>query len=269
MHLIDVKIYPITGSRKVVLLDFNTLALIKFKLKNMKKILLSILIGILFFSCSKDDAQSEVQGHAASSKEKLFIKNTDRQIVSELPLEVYDKVISDFKKQNHIEKIDRLNATYKKEGNLVKLISNMNLTGKTVALSSSVSFQYMAHIAFDGWTAWTNLGSDAGLTGVSKRLEALQFSCSTYLPDFTAQAYVQQIGWMAPVGLGQVVGTVGQSKRAEAFKVNVPTSFATNVYYQVHAEKLGWMPLVGNGEMAGTIDQSRRVESFRMYMIII
>lgn len=238
----------------------------------MKKILLSILVLSSFLSCSKeDDEETIISNQSLVEKKELFIKDVDGQILNELPVDVYDMILSDFKKQNKTGKIDQLNSTYKKEGESVKLISTNNFAVKETSklTTGTISFQYMAHIAFDGWTAWTNLGSDAGLTGQSKRLEALQFSCSTYLPTFRARAYVQQIGWMPWVGLGDLVGTVGQSKRAEAFQVDVPTSFATNVYYQVHTEKLGWMPLVGNGEIAGTMDQSRRVESFRMYMVII
>lgn len=234
----------------------------------MKKLLLSILMLSSLLSCTKDDNEDVVQ--LSLQKKELYIKNTDGKIVNELPSEVYNMIILDLKKQNKVEEIAFLNSKYEKKGELTKLISSNNTTSKLATVSTSViSFQYKAHIAFDGWTDWVNLGIDAGITGQSKRLEAMQFSSSIYLPDFKARAYVEKNGWMPYVGLGEVVGTIGQSKRAEAFQVFVPQSFATNVYYQVHAEKIGWMPLVNNGEIAGTMDESRRVESFRIYMYIL
>lgn len=238
----------------------------------MKKILLCILAIGSLLSCTKDDGnESVIKNQSLAEKKEYFIKNTDRKIVNELPTEVFDMIISDLKKQDRIDQIDFLKLNYKKENEITKLISvNNNLTSKvSVSAAGSVSFQYMAHIAFEGWTAWTNLGSDAGITGLSRRLEALQFSASTYLPDFRARAYVEKSGWRPYVGLGEVVGSVGEGRRAEAFQIIVPPSFATNVYYQVHVEKLGWLPLVNNGDIAGTMDESRRVEAFRMYMFIL
>lgn len=238
----------------------------------MKKILFCILAISSLLSCTKDDVSEDiVENKSLNDKKEYFIKNTDRKIVNELPTEVFNMIISDLKKQKKTDQIDFLNSNYKKENELTKLVSpNNNVTSKvSVSAAGSVSFQYMAHIAFEGWTAWTNLGSDAGIVGLSRRLEALQFSASTYLPDFRARAWVEKSGWRPYVGLGEVVGSVGEGRRAEAFQIFVPQSFATNVYYQVHVEKLGWLPLVNNGEIAGTMDQSRRAEAFRMYMFIL
>lgn len=253
----------------------------------MKKLLLSFLIASSLLSCSNDE-QSVVSNEAANTnKKQLFIRNTDGKIVEEVPTEVYNKIISDFKKNNDLEKIEILNSEYKDDNGVTKLISNVSkttkssLTGKT---EGTVTFQYKAHTSDyyykygsknytgyypGGWQNWVDLGKEAGTTGVDARLEALQFTSQTYIADFKARAYVQNLGWLPYVGFGEILGTTGKSLRMESLQIDVPATFATNVYYQVHVQNLGWLPLVGNGEITGTIGQSLRIEAFKMYMFIV
>jgi hypothetical protein len=252
----------------------------------MKKILLSILITSSLLSCSNDEQSLVSNKTASDQKNELFIRSTDGKIVEELPTEIYNKIISDFKKSNDLEKIEILNSEYKNDNGVTKLISTVSktakssLTGKT---EGTVTFQYKAHISSykykdyrgqeatnqGGWQVWTDLGKEAGTTGFSARLEALQFTSQVYINGFQARAYVQNLGWLPYVGFGETVGTTGQSLRMEALQIFVPDTFATNVYYQVYVQNIGWMPSVNNGEVAGTMGQSLRIEAFKMYMFIV
>jgi uncharacterized protein YjdB len=252
----------------------------------MKKILLTILVLGALTSCSNDDASLSSKESANDIKKELFIRNTDGKIVEELPTEIYNKIIADFKKSNESEKIEILNSEYKDDNGIVKLISAIsnkaknNLTSKT---DEAITFQYKAHISSynykdyrgvetsnqGGWQSWVDLGKEAGTTGFDSRLEALQFTSQVYIENFQARAYVQNSGWLPYIGFGETLGTTGKSLRMEALQIFVPASFATNVYYQVHVQNLGWMPVVANGEIAGTMGRSLRIEAFKMYMFIV
>jgi uncharacterized protein YjdB len=228
----------------------------------MKKLLLSILIASSLLSCSSDNEQTSI---SAESKKEISMKNTDGTIVKEIPTVVFEKIVAGLRKNNESEKITFLNANYKDDNGTTKLISSSAKSSKTTSKAANeVTFSYRAHVTgtldLYGWQPWVGLGFDAGTTGLSKRIEALQFTSNIYIPGFQARAHVQGLGWLAYVGLGQDVGTVGLSRRAEAFQIYVPSSFATNVVYQVHVQNLGWMTPVNNGEIAGTTGQNLRVE---------
>jgi uncharacterized protein YjdB len=132
-------------------------------------------------------------------------------------------------------------------------------------------FLYQAHVEGRdlGWQSFVGLGIISGTTGESRRLEAMRFSANILIPNFTVRAHVQWIGWLPYVEFGEIVGTTGEKRRMEAIQINVPSSYATNVFYRVYVQNIGWMSYVSNNEIAGTTGQGLRIEAFQMHMYII
>lgn len=144
---------------------------------------------------------------------------------------------------------------------------------------------YQAHSQTYGWRAESYDNNVAGITGQSKRLEALKIK----LPDtgdrdgyeasgITYRVYLQGIGWQGWKSDGAVAGTSGQSKRIEAIEMHLtgPIAKEYDVYYSVHMAKIGWSSYVkGNSDetiiddIAGTKDLSKRIEAIKIQLVKI
>lgn len=246
-----------------------------FNKRKMKKLLFSLIAVATLFACSNNEDESVLS--SAESKKEVSLKNTDGTIISEIPTDAFKKIISNLKNANEDDKITTLNANYKDDNGTTKLISSsLSRTAKSTAKAAAqVSFSYRAHVqSYEketayGWQEWLPLGTPVGTTGLSRRLEALQFANNSFIVGFQARAHVTGKGWLPYVGLGDIVGTAGEGRRAEAFQINVPASFATQVLYRVYVQNLGWMDFVNNGEIAGTTGKGLRVEAFQMHMVVI
>ena len=119
------------------------------------------------------------------------------------------------------------------------------------------ALSYRAHVQTYGWMVWVTEGQTAGTTGMSKRMEAVQFSESS---GITAQAHCQTYGNMQPVPAGQICGTTGQGKRMEAIKLNANYK----IQYRAHLQGTGWTDWVSNGEWCGTKGEGRRMEAIEV-----
>lgn len=144
---------------------------------------------------------------------------------------------------------------------------------------------YQAHSQTYGWCGESYDNNVAGITGQSKRLEALKIK----LPDtgdrdgyeasgITYRVYLQGIGWQGWKSDGAVAGTSGQSKRIEAIEMHLtgPIAKEYDVYYSVHMAKIGWSSYVkGNSDetiiddIAGTKDLSKRIEAIKIQLVKI
>ncbi|MDY3362866.1 hypothetical protein PG623_02515 [Riemerella anatipestifer] len=228
------------------------------------------VLGIL--SCSRNYEDSSIEREVEVFNK--FIRTPDGKIVDQLPKEVFDKIKEDLKRDKKYTLLSSIEASYKLSSNKKMAVNKSKISlgsytkVTTTNSSSSVTFAYNGHLQNLGWQGWKSLGYMSGTTGESRRMEALQFTSSTYFP-LEVRGHVQNIGWMPWVGLNDIVGTTGDHLRLEAVQLNVPSTYATNVYYQAYVQDIGWMPLVRNGEIAGTTGQSRRMEAFRLYMYII
>lgn len=132
---------------------------------------------------------------------------------------------------------------------------------------------YSAHMQTYGWGETVSNGMISGVTGQSKRMEALKLSLQNY-DDFTDsgiqyRAHVQGIGWQNYVSNGEVAGTIGQSKRMEAIQIVLTGSISDyyDVYYCSHVQKLGWLGWAKNGDVSGSTGCSLRVEAIAVIIL--
>lgn len=129
-------------------------------------------------------------------------------------------------------------------------------------------FKLKAHVQSYGWRNGVSNGEVAGVTGQSKRLEAIQLTglgldCpGTVMID----GHVQSYGWMGYKKC--YAGTTGKGKRLEAIRMKLTDEAASkyNIYYRVHAAHLGWLNWAKNGEEAGTAGMSCRTEAVQVYI---
>lgn len=129
---------------------------------------------------------------------------------------------------------------------------------------------YQVHEQDYGWLNTVSNGATGGVTGRSKRMEAIKIS----IPDLEGVGvkyctHVQNIGWMNYVQDGELSGTSGQSKRVEAIKIELTGTNAANynIWYRVHVQDIGWMNWVSNGAIAGTTGLSKRIEAIQIQVL--
>lgn len=137
---------------------------------------------------------------------------------------------------------------------------------------------YSAHSQSVGWQATKYDNDIAGVTGASKRLEALKIQVpdNTYEGSIEYRTFVQSYGWQDWKKDGQVAGTTNQAKRVEAIQIRLTDELAEHydVYYSVHMSKIGWTnyALGGEGdkreaETAGSTDLSKRIEAVKIQLV--
>jgi 2',3'-cyclic-nucleotide 2'-phosphodiesterase (5'-nucleotidase family) len=134
---------------------------------------------------------------------------------------------------------------------------------------ATVGVTYDAHIQHSGWQSYVSDGVEAGTTGESLRLEALNINL-TNAPagaHIVYQTHVQNIGWQAPVEDGTMAGTTGKSKRVEAVKISLEGLSGYSVQYRAYVQGKGWQSWVADGAVAGTTGQSLRIEAIEIKIV--
>ena len=130
---------------------------------------------------------------------------------------------------------------------------------------------YQTHVQDIGWQGIKYDGEEAGTSGQSKRLEAINISLSNplYSGSIEYQTHVQDVGWQGWKANGQMAGTSGQSKRLEAIRIKLTGEMAKqyDIYYRVHSQEFGWLGWAKNGESAGTEGYSYRLEAIQIQLV--
>lgn len=98
-------------------------------------------------------------------------------------------------------------------------------TGQSLRIEAiqimSDDIEYRVHLQDKGWTDWQKGGTTAGTTGESRRLEAIEFRSAR---PMLAQGHVQDEDWQnVQSGFQIMIGTTGQSKRLECFRFGFVT----------------------------------------------
>jgi serine protease len=133
-----------------------------------------------------------------------------------------------------------------------------------IALASSPSIEYRAHVANNGWLEFEMNGDTAGTTGESRRMEALQMFMYNSNMGICYNAHVAGIGWQPAVCDGDIAGTTYQSRRVEAVRIWLNNRApGCSVEYRAHVAGQGWLNWVPQGGVAGTTGQSRRMEALQ------
>lgn len=129
---------------------------------------------------------------------------------------------------------------------------------------------YQAHSANRGWSPSVLDGQNAGTTGKSLSLQALNVSLSGVDDDslIEARAHVANIGWQEWRSAGYV-GTVGQGLAIQALELRLNGSLANqyDIYYRVHSAGYGWLGWAKNGDSAGTTGLNIQIEAVQIKLI--
>ena len=162
--------------------------------------------------------------------------------------------------------------SYRLEAIEVKLVEkDGKAPGSTQDAYRQRYVSYQTHVQDIGWQGIKYDGEEAGTSGQSKRLEAINISLSNplYSGSIEYQTHVQDIGWQGWKANGQMAGTSGQSKRLEAIRIKLTGEMAKqyDIYYRVHSQEFGWLGWAKNGESAGTEGYSYRLEAIQIQLV--
>jgi uncharacterized protein YjdB len=124
-----------------------------------------------------------------------------------------------------------------------------------------------AHVQDYGWLP--SNGTVIGVTGQSKRIEAIKLTPSGYNMNIEYSVHVQNIGWTGYSKNGEVAGTTGKGLRIEAIMIKLSGTDADNydIYYRAHVQNIGWMDWAKNGDKAGTSGYGYRLEALDIRIV--
>ena len=130
---------------------------------------------------------------------------------------------------------------------------------------------YRTHCQTYGWFDWVRNGEEAGITGQSKRMEAMNIRLENTNVSGSIQyrTHCQTYGWLDWVQDGELTGTTGEGKRLEAIEIRLTGEMANafDVYYRVHCQTFGWMGWAKNGESSGSAGYSKRLEAIEICLV--
>ena len=110
-------------------------------------------------------------------------------------------------------------------------------------------------------------GQVAGVTGFSKRIEAIKIDCKMPGVKIHAKGHIQGIGWKdyGEITSNTVIGTTGQEKRLEAISLEAEgLPDGMNIYVRYHIETEGWSDWIKGGTVAGTVGLGKRLEAIQI-----
>ena len=159
------------------------------------------------------------------------------------------------------------------QGRAVEAV-RLRLTG---SLAKDYDVYYRVHASNIGWMAWAKDGGDAGTTGMSCSLEAIQIKLikkgashpdtSGYshleIPTVTYSSQVKG-AWQNTVSAGEVSGTTGQGIPITGFSAKTTSSVVGGINYQLHFSNVGWTSGKSNGGQLSSTAESNSVEAIKV-----
>ena len=147
----------------------------------------------------------------------------------------------------------------------------------TGSLAKDYDVYYRVHASNIGWMAWAKDGEEAGTTGMSCSLEAVQIKLikkgashpdtSGYshleIPSVTYSSQVKG-AWQNSVSAGEVSGTTGQGIPITGFSAKTTSSVAGGINYQLHFSNVGWTSGKSNGVQLSSTAESNSVEAIKI-----
>ena len=159
------------------------------------------------------------------------------------------------------------------QGRAVEAV-RLRLTG---SLAKDYDVYYRVHASNIGWMAWAKDGEEAGTTGMSCSLEAVQIKLikkGTSHPDTSGYSHLEiptvtyssQVkgAWQNYVPAGEVSGTTGQGIPITGFSAKTTSSVAGGIAYQLHLSNVGWTSGKTNGEQLSSTAESNSVEAIKI-----
>lgn len=140
-------------------------------------------------------------------------------------------------------------------GQVMRRTRSISLIKRIIRPKYSMGIQYRVHQQTYGWSEWVNEGEACGVTGQSKRIEAIQINPNGR--RIGVSAHIEGVGWVeyGLITKDTIIGTVGQSRRIEAICLE-------GAVIMLHIQSLGWSD--GFTKEQGTIGLSKRIESIKI-----
>lgn len=132
---------------------------------------------------------------------------------------------------------------------------------------NNIGLCYQVHCQTVGWLDEVHDGQTAGITGLSKRMEAIKID-TRRIPGLKlkVKAHIQGEGWVdySYITHETVIGTTGKSKRLEALEI-IPEGLPAGkkLHINLHVQKLGWTGWVSSTQI-GTVGIALRAEAIQM-----
>lgn len=146
------------------------------------------------------------------------------------------------------------------------MVAAVPLTASADTTTATPVVTYSVHQQSYGWESTVTGPATAGVTGQSKRLEALKINAPSGA-TISYSVHQQSYGWEAAVSNGATAGITGKSKRLEAVKISLSGLPGYTIQYRVHQQSYGWENWVSNGVVAGVTGQSKRLEAIEIKLV--
>ena len=159
------------------------------------------------------------------------------------------------------------------QGRAVEAV-RLRLTG---FLAKDYDVYYRVHASNIGWMAWAKDGEEAGTTGMSCSLEAVQIKLikkGTSHPDTTGYSHLElptvtyssqaKGAWQNSVSAGEVSGTTGKGISITGFSAKITSFVAGGINYQLHLSNVGWTSGKSNGDQLSSATESNPVEAIKV-----
>ena len=159
------------------------------------------------------------------------------------------------------------------QGRAVEAV-RLRLTG---SLAKDYDVYYRVHASNIGWMAWAKDGEEAGTTGMSCSLEAVQIKLvkkGASHPDTTGYSHLEiptvtyssqaKGAWQNSVSAGEVSGTTGKGISITGFLAKTTSFVAGGINYQLHLSNVGWTSVKSNGDQLSSATESNAVEAIKV-----
>lgn len=127
---------------------------------------------------------------------------------------------------------------------------------------------YRVHVRDQGWTDTVFNGGEAGTTGKSLRMEAVEIKTS--VPGLSVEycAHCKDIGWQPYVKDGETAGTVGEARRLEAVRIRLAgeNKDKYDIFYRLHIKDEGWLDWSKNDAENGSVGLATRAECIQIIL---
>lgn len=174
-------------------------------MKKITTLFLALCLLLSLFSCYTEDDSDY------NYVEKFYrIYDINGNLASDIEEDVFNIIVKDLTDSKNLKALEDIKIQYSfSDQNIYKLNSNFENSSNFASKVTGVSFSYRGHLHAVGWMPWTSPGFTVERENNYSRIEALQFSSSSYIANFMARGHVQGIGWQEWRGLNSVIGTVG------------------------------------------------------------
>ncbi|MFA8434553.1 MAG: hypothetical protein ACEPOZ_08570 [Marinifilaceae bacterium] len=193
----------------------------------------------------------------------VFIRSLNGKIYREVSNELYQMIVCDLKEEGNELALRSFGKVYVfNENGDVVLNPDVRIREELFDEDDDNVFMYQPYYQTHKWGKKYALGEKT--ITPDKRLEAIKFHTTMYMPDFWMKVMFTGDVWSKEGHTNEIIGTIGESKRIESIQINVPKSVATHVYYRTYVRKVGWKQFHRNMEKCG--NYHGETQGFQMYL---